>query len=140
MVWRLATKEVHTDRHQSSIAMSRRGCQHIDERHAAPMLGEIDTRPLSFSTPKLDVHLLDVMTRKLFIYVQIQADQTKHHADRAAVAVRGLYGECVRDVLQDKSGAAHHVDVKLVVCGTDGIHLENSVTRELSTCDRGPAS
>src|ERR1700735_4293614 len=75
MVWRLAAKEVQTDRHQSSI--------------------------------------------------------TKHNADRLAVLVRGLHGERVHDVLQDKSGTSHCVDVNLIIRSTHGIHIEISVPKRI---------
>jgi hypothetical protein len=143
IVWRLAPKASQTDRHQSSIAMSRSGPADTPttsaNRHAAPILGQRYARPLSFSASEGHVRVLDLTARKLSLHVEIKADQTEHNADRPAIVVRGLHGERIHHVLQDKSWAAHCVDVHLVVGGTHHIHTRDSLPKELSTFDQKAA-
>ena len=81
-----------------------RRCQYIDNRHAAAIRREIDARPLSFPTSELRVRFLDLTTGKLLFDVEIQADQTKHNTGGPGVFVRGLYGERIDYVLQNKPG------------------------------------
>lgn len=78
------------------------------------------------------MHFLDLTTRKLFFDVEKKANQTKHNAPRLAVAARGLHDVGVHNVLEDKSGAPHGVDVNLVVRSTHGIHINSSVPKKFS--------
>ena len=106
----------------------RRCRQHIDDRHGAPIHGQIYRRPLSFSTSKLHVCFLDLTARKMLFNAEIKANQTEYNTDRLAGVVRGLNGESIHHVLQDKSGAAHRVGVHLIVCSTLGVHIEKQST------------
>ena len=77
---------------------------------------------------------------KLSFNLEIKANQTEYNTDWLAAGARGLHGECVHCVRQDKSGAAHRMGVHLVVCGTHGIHIENSLAKDSSVTGRvGPA-
>lgn len=113
-----------------------RCCQDIGNRDAAAILGHMHTRPFSFSASKFHVYSLDLAARKLFFDVKIKAHQAEHNANRLAVVVGGLHGEGVHHVLQDKSGAAHRVDVDFIESGARGIHVEDSLARDLRACGR----
>jgi len=89
--------------------------------------------PLPLSASKLHVYSLDLVARKLFFNVQIKANQSKDNADWPAKVVGGLHGERVHHVLQDKPRAAHRVGVHFVVSGAHGIHIVDSLVKDLST-------
>lgn len=74
------------------------------------------------------MHFLDLTTRKLFFDVEIQPNQSKHNTDRLAVMVCGLYGERVHNVLKDKSGPTHRVNVNLIVRNPYVLHIESKST------------
>jgi hypothetical protein len=103
--------------------------QDIDNTYAAPLLGEVDARPLAPGASELHMRFLDLTARELFFDVEIESNQPEDNRDRLGIFVRGLDGEGIDDVLQDKSGAAHSVNVDLVVRGAQCIHCENSVPK-----------
>jgi hypothetical protein len=82
----------------------------------------MDMRPLSFSTPKLHVYFLDLAARKLSFNSEIKANQTEDNADRLAIVARRLHAERIDNVLQDKPGAAHRIDIDLIVRSMRHIH------------------
>jgi hypothetical protein len=63
------------------------------------------------------VNFLDLAALELFFNVKVKANQAEYYGDRFGVGVGGLHGEGVDDVLEDKSGPAHGVDVDFVECG-----------------------
>jgi hypothetical protein len=111
-----------------AIRTGRRG-QYVRNRYAAPILRQRRAWPRSFSTSEYHVCLLDLTARKLLFKVEIKANQTEHDGDWLAAVVRRLHCECVHDVLQDESGAAHRVDIHLIVGGTHRIHIEDILAK-----------
>jgi hypothetical protein len=83
------------------------------------------------------VRFLDLAARKLFLNVEIKANQPEHNADGLAFVAGSLDGEGVHCVLQDEARAAHRVNVDFVVGGTNGVHIEDSLARDFSTCKNG---
>jgi hypothetical protein len=83
-----------------NVTLAPGGCrQHIENRHGAPRLWQIDPRPRSFSPPELHVYFLHLAARKLLFYVEIQAHQTEYNAYRLALVVRSLHAEGIHHVL-----------------------------------------
>jgi len=112
-----------------AVGSGRRG-EHIENGEAAAILGEMDRRPDAFKARHLHMHFLNLTTGKLFFEMEIEANETKDQSDGLGLVSCGLQGKGVRDVLEDKAGAAHRVDVNLVVGGTERIHGERSVAKK----------
>lgn len=78
------------------------------------------------------MHVLNLTAGELFFEMEIEADEAEDEGDGLGLVRCGLQGEGVCDVLEDETGAAHRVDVDLVVGSAQGIHGERSVAKKWS--------
>jgi hypothetical protein len=101
--------------------------EHIDNGHAAALIGQMHSRPLSLSASKHHVCVLNLIVRKLLLDVAIESNQIEYNCHGLAAIVRGTHCKYVDYVLQDKGRTPHRINVHLV-CGTRRIHSETVYT------------
>lgn len=91
----------------------------VEDGHAAAIGWEMDLRPRALGAGHFHVHFLNLTAGEVFFEVEIHTDETEHEGDGLGFRGCGLQREGVRDVLEDKAGTAHRVDVHFVVCRAD---------------------